>query len=90
MHRAEVGASCAHDHAGDGAFATSLTTRLAFELIRAVFALELATLTIDISVVRHGVTAEVDTFFQKFLYRFEHFFQIFLWNFAYNREWMNA
>ena len=65
MHGAEVGATGADHDAGDRAFAARLTASSLIFLIRAMVFLELTSLSSNVSVVRHRISTQVDTFLQK-------------------------
>ena len=70
MNRAEVGAPASDDHPLYypfifGAFFASAA-------IGFVVVLEITSFTLDISIVRHRISAEIDTFLESCLHRREH------------------
>ena len=90
MCGAEVGASGADNDTFDDSGTIFLVTSMTCLSVGMMMLLELALLALDVSVVRHGISAEVDTFLQSLFGRFKHEFQIFLRDLFYYRERMHT
>src|SRR3989338_5893053 len=89
MYGAEVGASGADDHSFYDS-AVIFSAGLAPSPVSTVSLLEMTALASDVSVVAHGVPAEVNSFFQNLFHGGKHEFEVFSRNFADNREGMHS
>lgn len=72
MRVAEVPASSFDDFADDGSFASSLAAGELGAAIGFVMFLELSSLSLEVSIVRHRVSTEIDSFLQSFFHGFKH------------------
>ena len=73
MHWAEVGTTSTYSHLLKKTRTTSFGAESFMFEIRAVVVLEATLLTLDIFVITHRVSTEVDPFLQSLLHRFKHF-----------------
>ncbi len=72
MPGAEMGAAGADYQAGDSTFAPGFRARLSSAPVSAVMFLEFTFFSLDISVVRHRVSAEIYTSLKRMLQSNEH------------------
>ena len=78
MYFAEVGGSATYSHLLKNTRTTFFRTFRFVFLISFVIFLKFTFLASDISIVGHGISAEINAFSQSFFGGFKHFFQIFL------------
>ena len=90
MNGAEVGAARTYDNTSDAPSTPTLATNFTRTSVGVMMILELAPLSLDISVVGHGVSAQANAFSQSFFNRPKHRLKIFLRYSAWVRERMNS
>ena len=90
MNGAEVGAARTYDNTSDAPSTPTLATNFTRTSVGVMMILELAPLSLDISVVGHGVSAQTNAFSQSLFSRPKHRLKIFLRYSAWVRERMNS
>ena len=90
MHGTEVGATRADDNTFDNTPAISLAAFMASFLVSLMIILEITFSSFDIAIIRHRISAQIETLLQCFFRCLKHDFQVFLRDFVGMRKGMDS